>query len=220
MTVVGVVVNSDGWELVGDLMVPESDKAVPLVVLLNKADGDRSAYQRLSQELAARGIASIALDLRGHGESTNLGMFVPGEMQRDPLIWDSEPDVTAALKYASRISDIDSTRIAIVGSSYSGEEMAEAGRQDGYAGAYVALSPGSFSSASILDVDSSNVPWLFVMATEDRFVTDIVDSLRANSSEAEYLMVPGRKHATDILLEHEYVNPMIAEWLGAKLSAP
>ncbi len=161
-----VTVHSDGWELIGDLQIPESPERVPAVLLLNKAAGNRHAYQEMAGHLNDRGIASLKLDLRGHGESTNLDQFVPyesDEQAREIMIWNSEADVIAAHEFLQSHSKIDPDRIAIVGASYSGEEMAEAGRIGGFAQAYVALSPGSFSDESIAAMDESGVPWLFVV---------------------------------------------------------
>jgi cephalosporin-C deacetylase-like acetyl esterase len=53
---------------------------------------------------------------------------VPGDSLTASFIWDSEADVIAARRYLASLEAIDEERIAIVGASYSGEEMAEAGR--------------------------------------------------------------------------------------------
>lgn len=94
-------------------------------------------------------------------------------MPRSPLIWDAEQDVLAAHEYLRRHTLIDADRIAIVGASYSGEEMAEAGRLGKYATAYVALSPGSFGDESIAGIDASRVPWLFIVSRDERFLPEI-----------------------------------------------
>ena len=86
-TEVRVVVPNDGWELVGDLRLPASQQAAPAVLMLNKAADDRTVYEALAVHLANKGVASLRLDLRGHGESINLGRFVPYERSPDPLIW-------------------------------------------------------------------------------------------------------------------------------------
>ena len=120
---------------------------------------------QLAQQLAARGIASLRLDLPGHGESTNLGRFIPSEVDeagREQMIWESNIDVAAAHQFLKNYPGIDPDRIGMIGGSYSGEEMAEAGREHGYAQAYVELSPGSFTEASIQSIDTSEVPWLFI----------------------------------------------------------
>ncbi len=212
-----VVIPNDGWELVGDLIIPESDDAVPAVLMLNKAAGDRWAYSKLAEQLSKRGVASLRLDLRGHGESTNRGRFVPGERERSPMIWDSEVDVIAAHEYLKAQNGIDALRIAIVGASYSGEEMAEAGRINGYAQAYVALSPGSFSDESIAAIDTSGVPWLFIVSRDERFLREITASVREQSRTVELGIVPGTRHASDILEAHPHMAERIAVWLAHQL---
>ena len=212
-----VIVESGDWELVGDLVLPSSEAPLPVVLMLNQAAGDRTPYAALARHLAARGIASLRLDLRGHGESTNRGAFVPGEQRRDPLIWDAEVDVTAAHAYLRTHPQLDGTRIGIVGASYSGEEMAEAGRTQAYAQAYVALSPGSFSEASVQGIDASGVPWLFISAKEDRFLQDITALLQAESETVERVLVPGRSHATNMLEVHPDMAERIAVWLAQRL---
>jgi dienelactone hydrolase len=212
-----VVVESDGWQLIGDLVLPASERPLPAVLLLNKAAGDRAAYRELANQLAARGIASLRLDLPGHGESTNLGRFVPGERQRDPIIWDAEVQVLAAHRYLMSHPQIDEERIGIVGASYSGEEMAEAGRTEGYAQAYVALSPGSFSGESIEGIDGSGVPWLFVVSNNERFLSEITVTVQTESETVEILIVPGAEHATDILEAHPDMAERVATWLAQKL---
>jgi dienelactone hydrolase len=213
-----IEVISQGWHLAGDLQIPESDQPVPAVLMLNQAAGDRSVYRELANRLEARGIASLALDLRGHGQSINLGQFVPGEVPRSPLIWDAEEDVIAAHDFLRQDKRIDSQRIGVVGASYSGEEMAEAGRLNGYAKAYVALSPGSFSPASIAGLDESQVPWLFVVSRNERFLREITADVREQSQTVELLVVPGEQHASDILDGRRDLAERIAAWLSYRLN--
>jgi len=213
-----VVIESDEWDLIGDFLIPCTDELVPAVLMLNQAAGDRNVYQELATQLAARGIAALSLDLRGHGESINLGAFVPGDMQRDPKIWDAERDVATAHEYLKTHPRIDPERIAIVGASYSGEEMTEAGRRGGFAEAYVALSPGSFSDESIASIDESKVPWLFIASRDERFLQEITQAVRERSESVELLVLPGTSHATDLLEANPGLSERIATWLASKLT--
>lgn len=213
-----VVIESGGWRLVGDLRLPASDQPSPAVLLLNKATGDRRAYTTLASDLADRGVATLRLDLRGHGESINLGRFVPGDTTRsEEIIWKAEADVIAASRYLKKHPRIDANRIGVVGASYSGEEMAEAGQIAGYARAYAALSPGSFSEKSIAAVDASGVPWLFVVSKNERFLHEIAAAILENSRTAEILFVPGEQHATDLLDDRPDLAERVAVWLASKL---
>ena len=212
-----VVVESDGWLLVGDLVLPGSGAPVPGVLMLNRAAGDRTPYVGLARQLAARGIASLRLDLRGHGESINLGRFVPGGPSPNPMNWDAEIDVIAAHRYLMSRAEVDGDRIAVVGGSYSGEEMAEAGRKSGYAQAYVALSPGSFGDESIGAIDSSGVAWLFVAANDERFLQEITAAVLEQSHTVQVIIVPGTGHASGLLDEHPDLAERIAVWLSHHL---
>lgn len=216
-----VTVKSEGWELVGDLQTPKASGKVPGVLLLNKAAGDRHVYKALAGYLADRGIASLRLDLRGHGESTNLGRFIPDQAtdkDRETMIWSAEADVVAAHRFLKSHPRIDARRIGVVGGSYSGEEMAEAGRLVGYAQAYVALSPGSFSEESIAAMDPSGIPWLFIVSRHERHLTEIAAAVQSRTKDVEIVYIPGEQHATRILEARPDVAERIAVWLASKLS--
>ncbi len=219
-TIKTISIKSAGWELLGDLRLPESNTPVPGVLLLNKAAGNRQVYVNLATQLANRGIASLSLDLRGHGDSVNLGRFVPDEAtdaDREIYIWNAEVDVVAAHKFLKSHPLIDAKKIAIVGASYSGEEMAEAARIYEYPKAYVALSPGSFSEESIRVMDTSDVSWLFVVSRHERFLKDIVAKVQAETVDVEILYLPGTQHATRILNSRPDMAERIAVWLAAHL---
>ena len=215
-----VTVPSNGWELIGDLVVPESQSRLPAVLMLNQAAGNRQPYQHLASALAERGIASLRLDLRGHGESTNLGEFQPEgatAQDRETFIWNADEDVVAAHRFLRAHPAVDPDRIGIVGASYSGEEMAEAGRDTNYATAYVVLSPGSFSDESISAMDSS-APWFFIVSKDDQFLHEIAAKVKATTASAEILYLPGNNHATDILGYHPGLAERIAVWLADNLN--
>ena len=95
--------------------------------------------------------------------------------------------------------------------------MSEAGRTFGYAQAYVALSPGSFSDESIEAIDASGVPWLFVAARDERFLQEITAAVRERSRTVELVVVPGTGHATNLLVEYPDLAERIAVWLARRL---
>ncbi len=205
-----VVIESDGWELIGDLQLPLSNPPYPAVFLFNQAAGERGVYAELANLLQERGIASLRLDLRGHGESTNLGRFVPGEKSADPMIWDAELDVIAAHKFLSADTRFDESRFGFVGASYSGEEIAEAGRFNGYGALYVMLSPGSLSESSIERIDESRAKWLFVASRDDSFLKETTKAAWTVSASLELNIIPGASHATDMLTEYSGLAERIA----------
>ncbi|HJV49471.1 MAG TPA: alpha/beta fold hydrolase [Geothrix sp.] len=62
--------SADGFALKGTLFLPAAKGKVPVVILAHQFGSDRSGWAPLAERLAARGIGTLALDLRGHGAST------------------------------------------------------------------------------------------------------------------------------------------------------
>jgi dienelactone hydrolase len=215
-----VTLEVSGWRLRGDLLLPGRGGPYPSVLLLNKAGGARSAYEALAQELAAGGIASLRLDLRGHGESVNRGRFLPGDSTRSVSLDGTEEDILAGLRYLRTTPGLDSARVAVVGASYSAELAAEVGRRAGWAKAYVALSPGSLSLQTIDGMDPSGVPWLVMQSRRERSpaVRGVLDSTMRRSRSATVLMVADSGHATDLVEKAPEARALIAAWLGRHLA--
>ena len=193
----------------------------PAALLLHKAAGDRRAYEGLARALARRGISSLRLDLRGHGESINAGKFVPGGDNATAVLEGTEADVVAGLAFLEEQPWVDKSRLAVVGASYSGEAMAAAARQSGrYAKAYVALSPGSFSAESAAAIDRSGAEWLLTRSARERSpaVKAAVDGAGVASMRVQTWVLEASGHATDVLAEVPGLTDRIADWIGATLN--
>ena len=158
----------------------------------------------------------MRLDLRGEGESTTMGSFVPGVPNAS--LQNPEQDVAVAVEWLRGQPMVDSARIGVVGASYSGEVMAIAQRAGTTARAYVALSPGSLSTQTIDEIDSRGVPWWILRSRDERFVRDVVEAARSRSQTARVTEVSGRAHASDMLVSHPELAAEIAQWLAAQLS--
>jgi len=212
-----VEIQSDGWKIAGDLVVPEAKTPVPAVLMLNGAARDRTDYRGMAGHLERLKIASLRIDLRAHGESVNLGRFVPGET--NALLENSDHDVAAAIRFLKADKRIDAARIGVVGASYSGEMMMIAGKKAGYAAAYVGLSPGSLSDESIAAIDQHQLPWLLVVARHERHLKEVAQALRDQSRTAEFLELSGTEHATRLLGAHPDLAERVAVWLRSRLNA-
>jgi pimeloyl-ACP methyl ester carboxylesterase len=222
---------SEGWTLIGDLVVPDDQSPNAIALLLHKAAGDRSDYAVMAEALAARDIASLRIDLRGHGESTNLGAFDPElsrymneddqEIVRNfELIRAGDRDIVAVMRWLGTQAQLAALPLVVVGSSYTGEEMVEAAQRTRFADIYVALAPGSFSSQSIAAVDPSGVPWLFVRAeTELPFFPELFKAIEEGSESAEIWLLPGEGHATDLFDHNPDLHLRLIDWITKRLPA-
>jgi dienelactone hydrolase len=224
-----ITIPGTGWKLIADLRLPEGKTTRTFAVLLHKAAGDRSAYLQMAQAMAENGVASLRVDLRGHGESTNLGAFDP-EISRymdrdDPavvanfeLIKAGDQDVITVLQWLRDQPEFSDLPLIMMGSSYTGEEMVEAGAELGYADIYVALAPGNFSQDSISEIDGSGVPWLFVRAeVEMPFFPALFEAIRDGSETAEIWVLPGEGHATDLFDENPNLHLRLLNWINDRL---
>lgn len=220
---------SDGWALVGELTRPWESEPRAFALLLHKAAGDRRVYAALAHSLAEAGIASLAMDLRGHGESTTLGRFDP-EVGRyydaeDPavvrnfaLTREGDRDIVAIMRWLEERPALGDLPLVVVGSSYTGQEMVEAAVETRYADVYVALAPGSFAAASIPRIDQSGAPWLILRAEQELpFFPELFAAIRAGSTSAEIRVLPGRGHATDLLKENPGLAQELTDWIVANL---
>ena len=207
-----ITIYNEGWNLKGDLLQAKSKS--PIVVLLNKANGNRQVYEELAQLLKQKGISSLRIDLRGHGESINLGKFIPFDSANNSKIHleNTYSDIIAIHKFLLTLK-IDTTKIALIGASYSGEAMMEAARHFRTAFAYIALSPGSFSSESISSLDSLSTPMLFIKSMDEKSMQGFEKDVYSKSSKAKFFIVAGKNHATDILINYPDVAKLICDWL-------
>jgi len=213
------ILNVDGWKLATKMSMPKKQGKFPAVLLLHSAAGNKNEYLNLAKELSALGIASMRIDLRAHGESTNLGLFGKPYKEKRKYLTNTDKDIVAAIATLKMNKNIDANKIGVVGASYSGEFMAVAARNSEYQAAYVALSPGSFSDESISNLDKSGVPWLMVRAEEElQFFDPMFDSIKKNSKTAEIKIVSGKGHATNLMTKHEELSGDIANWLAEQLN--
>ena len=208
----------DGWHIKADLLSPtvKNNKKLPLVVMLNKAAGDRKAYHALARKLLDKGFASLRVDLRGHGESINKGHFDHIKLKNFEILEGTYKDIAVITQWVRGNSQYNA--IAIIGASYSGEHMMLAAETGGYADAYIALSPGSFSDESIDKVDASRKPWFFLRSeTELPFFDEIFAKLKERSKTAKIQIVDGDAHASDMLIDNPALEDDLIAWLTLKL---
>lgn len=209
---------ADGWHIKADLLSPtvKNNRKLPLVIMLNKAGGDRKTYHAFARRLLDKGFASLRVDLRGHGESINKGRFDHIKLKNFEVLEDTYKDIAVITQWARGSSKYNA--IALIGASYSGEHMMLAAETGGFADAYIALSPGSFSDTSIDKVDASRKPWFFVRAQKELpFFDDIFAKIKERSKTAKIQIVEGSAHASDMLIDNPALEDDLITWLTLKL---
>ena len=126
-----VRLSSAGEEISGMLFVPTSDRPLPALVVCHGAGEFKEDYFELCETLADRGVATLAIDMHGHGASG--GERYHTEMR----LWVA--DVRAAVDFLQTCSKIDGNRIGAFGLSSGGTAILEAAMVDSRLKALVAL---------------------------------------------------------------------------------
>ncbi len=128
---------SDGKAIAGIITRPATGSCLPAALLLHQFGNDKSQWNAHLPAFIAAGYVTLAIDLRGHGESDPQdGAF--NDLLTDP---DQAPlDVQAAIAHLMGDDAVDPARVGVVGTSIGANLAVVAASQDLGVGATVALS--------------------------------------------------------------------------------
>jgi dienelactone hydrolase len=101
----------DGVSLAGTWYEPGARQA-PAVILVHMLHRTRQDWESLAAQLASEGIGALAIDLRGHGESS--GAIDSGDAADYSAL---VRDVVAARRYLASRGDVQQTHVGIIGAS-------------------------------------------------------------------------------------------------------
>jgi dienelactone hydrolase len=116
----------DGFTLSGTLTVPDTKGKHPVVILAHQFRSDRNGWSPLTEKLNERGLATLALDLRGHGQSVDqLGTTVAVTSDFLPSAhlvgFDKIPDdLVLAANWVRKQKGIDGRHLGLAGASVGG----------------------------------------------------------------------------------------------------
>jgi pimeloyl-ACP methyl ester carboxylesterase len=134
----------DGVHIVGTLQ-PASRPTAPAVVLVHQLGSDRTEWASLVERLRAEpSITTLAIDMRGHGESTE-GPSGPLEWHAfDDAAWAATRlDVRGAVEFLrSAESGVQPSQLAAVGASIGSSAVIAAAAEEPALTTLVTLSPG------------------------------------------------------------------------------
>lgn len=206
----------DGWQIKTDLNQQNANGPLPLIILLNRAGSDKSEYKSLSNKLLEKGFATLAVDLRGHGQSTNLDTFDFRIRRNFDVLTETYKDISSITNWAKQENVYN--KIAIIGASYSAEHMMKAAEISGYVDAYIALSPGDFSDESIDKIDATGKPWFFLRTENELpFFDELFLKIKDRSNNAKIKIVNGDGHASMMLQGRPSLEDELVRWVEQSL---
>jgi dienelactone hydrolase len=200
----------DGFVLRGTLSVPAQAGPRPVVVLAHQFKADRTGWKPLTDLLAAQGIATLAMDLRGHGQSTlkdgkTLEITDDFMGSASTIGFDRiQDDIVQAAAWVRKQPRIDPRRVALAGSSVGAFAALLAARKV-HPLAVVALSPagnGAFGdnpkNRLVRAVESAHAA-VMVMASGDDREAAANATLLKDEPGIYVRLVPGQAHGFALL---------------------
>jgi uncharacterized protein len=127
--------------MAGRVFLPETAARFPALIICHGASEHKENYYDLCHFLAARGIATFAIDMHGHGQSGGQRFYVQ--------IPDWVADIRAAIDVLSKHPQIDPAGIGALGLSSGGTAILEAAVVEPRLKTLIALAPTVCNSLSL-----------------------------------------------------------------------
>lgn len=172
---------SDGWNIVANYY-PAPGNAI---ILLHQLGSDKSSYTSFANELNSKGYAVVALDFRGHGESTKRnGQTIKWQTFTNSDFNDMTKDVAATRDW---LTNKGYDEFAIVGASIGANTALNYAVNDSDVKTIVLLSPGLEFKGIVTNQTIRNFTRpIYIIASNE-------DSYSARSATIMYELAPGKK---------------------------
>lgn len=209
----------DGVRIAGACVDADHPRAA--AVLLHMMPATKESWSAFASRLSGLGIASLAIDLRGHGDSTQ-----GPEGRLDYKLFDdaahqsARQDVDAALEFLR--GRYPGSPLLAVGASIGANLALRAMADHADVAAVLALSPGlAYHGVATEDAVRRFRPGqraLLAASREDEYAAASVDALGAASVHGvETLALDGAGHGTAMLERDPSFAAKAADWLAASL---
>lgn len=199
------------------------EKHPPGLILLHAAGETREAWAAFADLARTRGYLSIAIDLRGHGESKAAGPATANPSTFTGADWLAIlPDIAGAKQQLLQ-AGADPDRLAIVGASIGANLALVYAETDPAIQALVLLSPGEkyrgIAAGPAMEKFRGR-PVLIMAALGDDYAASsakALDAIAASKQLCELRLFSGAAHGTNLLAAQPISADQILFWLDQML---
>lgn len=201
---------SDGVTLAASFYPPPQSGAGQAagVLLLHMLGRNRSDWDTFALELQKRGVAVLAMDLRGHGQSSGTAD------------WEKAPaDVRVGWDVLLNRPEVDASKCALVGASIGANLALIVGANNANVTTVIALSPGQdyqgVRPAGVLS-NFGNRPVLFIASQDDSYAYASVQQMAPLTAAGETYYFSDAGHGT-AMFSNPGLEPVLLDWLEKHL---
>lgn len=189
-----------------------SARPSPGVVLVHMLSRSKADWDEIAQQLADAGIAALAIDLRGHGDSTGSSGSLPEMTQ----------DVRAAAQWLSARPSVRPDAIGIAGASLGANLALLAAAAEPLVRVVAAVSPSLDYRGVRVGPDLmkklGNKPVWLGSSTDDPLAVRTLRELTADGAGArEQHLSPAAAHGTQLLAADPAFGRLLVDWLRQRL---
>lgn len=211
---------ADGVSLIGDWY--EGPAGAPVALLLHMMPADRTSWRNFSGFLLAADWSALAIDLRGHGESTvSSGGPLDYRSFTDEDHQASMGDLEAAIRWLEA-RGVAKTRIALVGASIGANLSIAYASEHVAIPAVAALSPGLDYRGITTDDKVARFrvgqSLLLAASAADERSAVCVRSLKERKADATALEFQDAGHGTDMLERAPGLIDDLVGWLKTAIA--
>jgi alpha-beta hydrolase superfamily lysophospholipase len=209
---------SDGWKIYASYR--EAGEGKPAAILLHMLIADRHSYDGFGAKLAAAGFNVLALDSRGHGDSTKQNGATKRHAEFDDEAHKSSLLDVAAAKDFLAGKGADTSKLVIVGASIGANFALNYGADDADVRAVVLLSPGlnyhGVETATAM-AKYRGRPAYLVASDEDKYSADSAGKLHEIAAETSFKIFTDAGHGTRIFTAEPAFEDELVDWLAAQV---
>lgn len=191
-------------------------RVAPAVIFVHMLHKTRHDWDAVASQLASEGIGALALDLRGHGESS--GTLPEGEAADYSVF---VRDVSAARRYLATRSDVVPSRIGIAGASIGANLAVLAAAGDPAVATVALLSPSSDYRGLHIDAAMKKYasrPALLIASDDDAYaMRSVKDLQKAGGGKREMLILNHAGHGTVMLGRDADLPRTLVDWFRRTL---
>ncbi|MGH9372425.1 MAG: alpha/beta hydrolase [Vicinamibacterales bacterium] len=203
----------DGLALAATWYEP-SFRPASAVILVHMLNRSRRDWEGVARRLTAEGIGALALDLRGHGESS-------GQAVADGGYESMVLDIKAARTFLAGRGEVAQTRVGIIGASIGANLAALAASTDPSIASLALLSPsldyrGLRIEAAVRKLGTR--PVLLVASDDDPYALRTTRDLeKAGDGLREVLILTQAGHGTTMLARDPDLVRALVDWFRRTL---